>query len=510
MIKVATASQMMEIDRWTIKSAGMPGVVLMERAAMAVVQEVREEFAGMGKALVVCGPGNNGADGLAVARELHNAGYRVKALVAAGRDKIGKDCAHQLKVARGFGVEVAFGYKVTSADIHGAFIVDAIFGTGLSKPIRGAVASLVETINASGCPVASVDIPSGICSDTGQVLGVAVDADITVSFGLPKRGHFLYPGAERCGDLSVHDIGFPAELLDAPSCSIADDEDMAALLPERPANAHKSDFGHVLVIAGSRGKSGAAFLASGACLAAGAGLVTMGAPENLSDVYMTNALEEMTLPLPALPGGAFSSRASAPALSFVESRADVIAIGPGIGRDPDTAKMVRDILVGSTAPVVVDADALHAVGAGLGIFDQMRAPAILTPHPGEFARLVGKKVREVEADRIESALCLSRTTGAYVVLKGTPTIIASPEGECFINPTGGPELAKAGSGDVLTGIIAGLLAQGLSPLHSALLGTYAHGMSAELAAADGSHRSVLASDVINYLPSAFSELEAEG
>ena len=350
MLKIATSSQMHAIDRATIKNLGIPSRVLMERAGLVVAQEIMEAWPGQ-KTLVVCGTGNNGGDGLVIARELHNAAHGVKVIIAGQKQKLGRDCASQYETAVKLGLDISFTLKLTSRDLHGAVVVDALFGTGLNKSITGPRAALIRKINASGQPVVSVDIPSGISADTGEVLGEAVIADMTVTFGLPKRGHFLYPGAEHKGVLVVENIGFPEELFDTVDCCLPSDDDIAWMLPHRPLNAHKNRFGHVLMVAGSRGKVGAAFLASEGCLRAGAGLVTVAGPDSLSDIYQTRTLEEMFLPLPDTGGGAIGRQALAPMLEFLENHATVLGMGPGMGTDPATASLVRKLVPGCPVPI---------------------------------------------------------------------------------------------------------------------------------------------------------------
>ncbi len=503
---------MQEIDRAAIKGLGLPGPVLMERAGVATARAIMDRYSQLKKALVLCGPGNNGGDGLVIARELHNAGYTVKALVLGSKSRLSPDCALQYSIVKKLGLTITFNSRFTTRDTHGAVLVDAIFGTGLNKKVSGSAVTMIKNINASRSPVISVDIASGIRADTGQVLGNAVKAEMTVTFGLPKRGHFLEPGAGHTGHLIVEDIGFPRALYEKADCHVPEQDEMSALLPERPLNSHKGDFGHVLVLAGSRGKTGAAFMASGACLRAGAGLVTLGGPETLDTAYQKRVTEQMYLPLPDTGNGALSEKALEPVLSFINKRAGrstVLAMGPGMGVEPGTVKLVKLLIGRSPAPMVLDADALNALeGRGPSILRKTKVPLVITPHPGEFSRISGMAIKDIQADRIGAAQSFAKKTGASVLLKGAPTVVALPDGQSYINPTGNPGLAKAGSGDVLTGIVAALLAQGLSAGNSAVLGAYLHGLAADIAVTDGSSaRSLIASDIIETLPDAFAALE---
>ncbi|TAN42910.1 MAG: NAD(P)H-hydrate dehydratase [Nitrospirae bacterium] len=509
-MNVVTSREMAGIDRLTIEKFGVPGHVLMERAGVAVAERTKE-FAGPKRILVVCGAGNNGGDGLVAARELHNSGHKVSALVFATESGLSPDCKLQLKIARTFGVPVRSTKKLQSMDLHGAFVVDALFGTGLSRPVTGSLADVVSLINRSSSPVLAVDIPSGISSDTGQVLGCAIAADYTVTFGLPKRGHLLYPGAEHTGRLFVENIGFPSSLLLSDSLSVKTVEASwgKELLPERTRCSHKGDYGNVLIVAGSKGKTGAALLASKACLRSGAGLVTLGVPETLMQVFQSSVKEEMTVSLSDTGHGTLSSKASDSVLAFAEHKADLIAIGPGIGVSKDTQEIVSKLIKRSPVPLVIDADGLNSITEAKKILRNSRSPVILTPHPGEMARLTGDSVADIEKSRIDSAVSFSKKTGAYVVLKGVPTVTATPEGRAYINTTGNPGMSTAGSGDVLTGMLAALLGQGLNPEEASILGVYLHGLAGDLAAAKSGEHSLTASNIISFIPSAFISLNKQ-
>ncbi|MBA3070584.1 MAG: NAD(P)H-hydrate dehydratase [Nitrospirae bacterium] len=537
-MKVVTAEEMREIDRITIKNYGISGTVLMERAGLAVAEKIKELFSvqrsGFSKKLrtpnsepvklkviVLAGGGNNGGDGIVVARNLHEWGWNVKITLLLRENKLNPDCLKQYKIAKKSGVPIEFRDYITEKDLHSALVVDAIFGTGLSKNITGKTAEVILFINASDAPVISVDIPSGISSDTGQIMGEAVRADYTVTFGLPKRGHLLYPGADYTGRFFIEDIGFPEELLHSEKVKteLLEKRDISLLIPERQRYSHKGDYGHVLVIAGSRGKTGAAFMCAKACLRSGAGLVTIGVPESLLDVFQSRVTEEMTLPLPDKGDGTLSSKALEKILEFLFEKADVLAIGPGISVTDDTKKLVRELLLNSTAPAVIDADAINSLEGNKQILKKARSPIILTPHAGEMARLLQKsEVRSqksevnlrtiIENDRINTAVSFAKETGTYLVLKGVPTVIAEPEGRVFINPTGNSGMASAGTGDVLTGMVSGFLGQGLNPLEASILGVYMHGLAGDIAAKNKGEHSMIASDITDAIPEAFLSLGA--
>jgi ADP-dependent NAD(P)H-hydrate dehydratase / NAD(P)H-hydrate epimerase len=513
-LKVVTAQEMREIDRKTIEGLGIAGHVLMERAGGAVAIKIRELF-GKRKVIVLAGSGNNGGDGIVTARELYTLGWNVRVLLLAREERLSPDCAEQYAIARKIGVPVAFSEGVTATDLHSAIVVDALLGTGLHKDVEGSMADTIRFLNGFHSPVVSVDIPSGISSDTGHVMGTAVRADYTVTFGLPKRGHLLYPGAEYTGRLFIENIGFPASLLDSDDLRVELPERLfiSSLVPERKRYSHKGSYGHVLIIAGSRGKTGAAFMAAQSCLRAGAGLVTMGVPESLLDVFQSRVTEEMTLPLPDRGDGNLSYRAAEVISGFLSERADVLCIGPGIGVSGETERLLEELVRHSKRPMVIDADGLNSIRDPSAMRDS-KAPLILTPHPGEMARLLkggtGQEVmKKVEGDRISVALDFSAGTGSCLVLKGVPTIIAGPEGRAFVNPTGNPGMATGGAGDVLTGMIASFLGQGLRPFHAAVLGVYMHGLAGDMAAGNKGEHSLIASDIIDALPDAFKELYSD-
>lgn len=513
-MKIVTANEMKEIDRIAIDRYGIPGLVLMERAGLSVASKIRE-FYSLGKIVVLCGGGNNGGDGIVTARNLHNWGYRVKILMFTKKEHLSHDCKTQLKIAEKMNISIEFRESLYKEDIHGGVIVDAIFGTGLSKPVTEKLAKVFSFLNGSDSPVVSIDIPSGISADTGEIFGEAIKADYTITFGMPKRGHYLYPGAEYTGRLFIEDIGFPATLLtsDKIRVNIIDRETASELIPPRPLHSHKGDYGHVLVLAGSIGKTGAAIMCTKAAMRSGAGLVTIAVPNSLMDVFQSKVTEEMTLPLPDSGTGMLSKKALESILAFIPN-VDVIAVGPGIGVSEDTEKIVHELIQNSTVPLIIDADGINSLcknkkAEPYHILKRAKAPVVLTPHPGEMARLIQRSEElknKIEKDKINTAISFSKKSGAYLVFKGMPTIIAEPEGRAFVNTTGNPGMATAGTGDILTGIIAALTGQGLSPLDASILGVYLHGLSGDIAAKQTGEHSLVATDIIDFLPYAFIEL----
>lgn len=514
---------MRHIDQSAIKEYRIAGSVLMERAGLSVATRIQEIF-DKKKIVVLSGGGNNGGDGIVAGRVLHNLGWPVRVLLLLKQDRLSPECLSQYRIAKKSGVPIEFRNAVEEGDLHGAIVLDAMLGTGINKPVTSPMSDVIRFLNTSAAPVISVDIPSGVSSDNGQIMGEAVRADYTVTFGLPKIGHFLFPGADYTGKLFIEEIGFPSHLLrsDDIATDISDEEMMRALLPERPRFSHKGDYGHVLVVAGSRGKTGAALMAAHACMRSGAGMVTIGVPESLSDIFQSRVTEEMILPLPDTGNAILSRNAVSPILDFLNTSGDVLAIGPGLGITDELSPMIRELLLHVTSPTVVDADALNALASvSTDFYRRVRAPIIFTPHPGEMARLIKRRkgtrssvgsskeetiLNDIESDRLQAARDFSQEHGLTLVLKGVPTIIAEPEGKACINPNGNAGMATAGAGDVLTGIVAALLGQGLAPFPAATLGAYLHGLAGDIASSGIGPHSLIASDIIETLPAAFLRL----
>jgi NAD(P)H-hydrate epimerase len=511
-MKVVSASEMREIDRVTIEEIGIPSLVLMERAGLSVVKRIKERFSPDRQVVVISGSGNNGGDGLVVARNLFNEGWDVVVYLISPLQRLSKDCMSQFRICEKIALNVRIDRIPQKRELKDRIVVDAILGTGLNKPVREGIAEVIERINSVQTTVVAVDVPSGISSDTGEVMGCAVRADITVTFGLPKLGHLLYPGRSYTGELFVEDIGFPPYLLNSDRIKneLIQKGLVKDMLPLREPDAHKGTFGHVLVVGGSVGKTGAVMLTARASLKTGAGLVTIAtAQKALTSIQV---LEEMTLPLSDTDSGAISNEAIEEVVDFLHKKADVMAIGPGLGRDPTTLDSVIEVLRTTPVPAVVDADALYALSV-MGkerlyrfLNNEIRSPLILTPHPAEMGRILGLSPKEVNTRRIELAREFSSETGMYLVLKGAPTVVAEPGGYCYINTTGSSALATAGSGDVLTGIIAGLIAQGLPPIDASLAGVYIHGLAGDIGSERLTEFSLTAGEIITYLPDAFKML----
>jgi len=511
-MKLVTAAQMRELDRRTIQDLGVPSLVLMENAGRGTYRVLRREFPDLsGPVVVLAGRGNNGGDGFVVARYLANDGFPVTVFLLAARDQVQGDALVNLQILEKMGVEVeeVLGVDRLNAVVHrmsrAELVVDALLGTGLNSPVRGLLAQLIGKVNQARPKVVAVDIPSGLSADTGEPLGTAVEAEVTVTYGFPKLGQIVPPGRDLVGRLWQVDISIPPSMARDLKTELAEAFEMRALMPSRPFGSHKGTFGHLVVVAGSVGKTGAATLSSEAALVTGAGLVTTAVPASLNDILEVKLTEAMTLPLPeAGETRALGEMALAPLNDFLEGKT-ALALGPGLGTHPETQHLIRALVRDCPLPAVVDADGLNALAGHLEIFQGAAGPRILTPHPGEMARLVGATPREVQSRRLETAREVATAHKVWVVLKGPQTVVAHPDGRLSLNPTGNPSLASGGTGDVLTGIIGGFLAQRLAPWDAARLGVYLHGLTADYLEAVIGPRGHIAGD----LPGAFPELVNE-
>ena len=501
-----TGEEMGRIDRDAIERKGLPVRLLMENAGRAVAAALRQRFPEVQRPLIVCGVGNNGGDGFVVARVLRDWDDRIAPIVIAlGEAKRRPPEAQEnLELLLNSDVEVIVGTgakEIESSLSRSQLIVDAVFGVGLRRPVEGAHAQTLRALRESGRPVLALDLPSGISSDTGEAMGTELPADVVVTLGLPKLGLALRPLP---GEIWVADIGLPRSSLEAGQVRqhLLTPEAVAALLPERPTTGHKGTFGHVLVAAGSEGKTGAAVLAAQGALRSGAGLVTLAVPRSLNPVFEVKLTEAMTLPIEDESRGRLEH--SALDVLLAESRArDALVLGPGLGLHQSTVRLLEALLPELRTPLVLDADALNAFA---GRPEQLRGsgPRILTPHPGEAARLLGRSNPEIQGDRVGVARELARRTQSVVVLKGARTVVASAEGDVNIVPCGGPGLASGGTGDVLAGVVGGLLAQGLSDFAAASAGAYLHGLAGDLGPLAGG----LAGDVAERIPQAWRQLAA--
>ncbi len=510
-MKLARAAEMQAIDTCAIDDIGIPGVVLMENAGKKTTGLSVCYFgdpAGK-KVFVFAGPGNNGGDGFVIARHLHEAGADVMIYLLVSPDKIKGDAAVNFRIIQK--MKIPFQLMVSAEDLKidctSCFLmVDALFGTGLTRELGDHFAACVGLMNRSKCPVVAVDIASGIDSDSGRILGDAVRADLTVTYGLAKPGQFVFPGRELTGKLEVADIGFPEVVIEQANLTtyLLTSQSVRGFLPHRHANSHKGSHGHLLILAGEIGKTGATILSGLGALRAGAGLVSLCVGKQLNPVFESALYEAMTIPLVGGDNGA-------PVLSDFDdicramSGKQAMVLGPGLGTADDTAKLVRKVYREADIPLVVDADGLNVLAKDFPRIDPSSPPRILTPHPGEMARLVGCSSKEIQGNRLELARNFAMEHGVYLILKGAGTIVASPDGRLAINSSGNSGMAAGGMGDVLSGIIGALLAQGISPWQACCLAVFLHGFSADRLAEKGAH-GYLASEVANFLPAAMQEM----
>ncbi|MCH8311847.1 MAG: NAD(P)H-hydrate dehydratase [Nitrospinae bacterium] len=509
MQKVLTAAEMQAIDRHAIEECGIPGMILMENAGRESVETLKRKFPDLAskKIVVFAGKGNNGGDGFVMARHLLNMGTDVWVLLLGKTGELKADAKINAEIAQKIGVKInevdagnfkSFDHRLRHCDL----VIDAIFGTGLSKPATGFYAEVFEKINHLQKFVVSVDIPSGVDSDSGCLIGPHVQADLTLALAMLKRSHATFPSAGVMGDIEVIDISIPQKAIASQSITVemVEPEDIVSWFSKRPSHSHKGDFGHVLVIAGSLGKGGAAGLTALGALRAGCGLVTLAIPESCQKALEFHPLEVMTVPLPETTNGTLSLRAKDPLLKILQGKS-AVAVGPGISTDPETVHLLREFLPTVEVPLVIDADAVNCLAKSGDLKILNFSDAILTPHPKEMSRISGWSTEEIQANRIESASRFAGENGLTLVLKGARTIIAFPDGSVVINSTGNPGMATAGSGDVLTGVIAGLIGQGLKTRSAVIAGVYLHGLAGDIYAKEkGSETSLTAGDLLDNFP----------
>ena len=517
-MKILTSSQMKEIDRRTIDEIGIPGAVLMENAGLQVFRFLQTvlPYCEGDKVVIVAGKGNNGGDGLVIARHLANHGVMPRVILLGAKEEIRGDAALNLAIAERIGLEIqeirseAEWNRQKKAIKEASVIVDAIFGTGLTKPAEGLYARAIEDINKLDAFKLAVDIPSGLSADTSEVIGPALKADVTVTLAAPKIAHVLPPAEQWVGELVVADISVPPPLLESANLKLELIEKGALLrsFRKRPKDSHKGTYGHLLIIAGSLGKTGAAVMAAKAALKTGAGLVTVGTPQSCLPIVARGMAELMTEPLAETKDKTISAEALTRARSLLKGK-DALLIGPGISTNESTAEFISALVSELKLPVVIDADGLNILSMKPELLRQLPKTAILTPHPGEFARLAGVPLREVIKRKLELAPAFAREHGVCLVLKGYRTLVCDPDGRTFVNPTGNPGMATGGSGDVLSGMISSFLMQDRDALQAALAAVYLHGLSGDLAAEKKGERALVAGDLIRFLPAAQKVLEDE-
>ncbi len=509
-MKITTAAEMREIDRVTSERFGIPSLTLMENAGSAIADFILHHHPQANRVTVVCGKGNNGGDGFVVARKLHRAGRVVEVLLLASRTELKGDALAMFERLPLRPIEVT-NQEQLNAEAERSLancdlLVDAILGTGFRPPVTGLYADAIAVMNRSDQPVVAVDIPSGADSDsmTAQTAAGIARADAIVTFTAPRPAHVF--GNLTRGPIVVAPIGSPPEaIVSALNLEVTTPRDFAALLAPRPRDSNKGMYGHALIVGGSFGKSGAAAMAGMAALRAGAGLSTVATPARVLTSVAAFAAELMTEPLPETAAGSISMAAvQSRRYSDLTQPMTVVAIGPGIGRNPETVQFVHEAVHQTKVPLVLDADGLNAFEGQTNLLDGRKRPLVLTPHPGEMSRLAGISIKAVQADRLNVARKFSRDHGLVLVLKGDRTIIALPNGSAWVNPTGNPGMATGGTGDILTGMTAGIIAQMPNDYaRAAIAAVYLHGLAGDVAAETMGEHSLVATDLLAGLPEAF-------
>lgn len=502
MDKICLAHEMRECDRMATDNFSIPSVLLMENAAMAVVKRIEERFEIKNlNTAIFCGKGNNGGDGLAIARLLSIKGARVCVFFTSGTEYSG-DALTNFKIAKCMDIDMhdcISDCDISSYDI----IIDAILGTGIKGEVYSPVAQIIESINSNSKYTIAVDIPSGINSDNGEVCGVAVKADETVTFAAYKRGMFLFPGCEYCGKIAVSDISMPCELLDKINAQLIDKEFVKEVIGKRNKNTHKGDYGRIFIIGGSTGLTGAAHLASMGALKSGGGLITLGICESLNPIMEQKLTEVMTLPLEENSGHLSADAYSK--ISKIINRCNCVLFGPGLGISRDIQVLLKNILRESRVPVIIDADGINALARDKSILEECNCSVILTPHSGEMSRLTGKNIEEVENNRFDISLEASQELGATIILKGHHTIVTGANGVQYINNTGNPGMATGGSGDVLAGMISAFVARGIQEEKAAAAAVYLHGLAGDFAKDKFGEESLTPNDIIENISQAIKE-----
>ncbi len=508
---IMNRDQIREYDRIAIQEYGIPGPVLMENAGRGAARRIMKRLGGRRKVGIVAGPGNNGGDGFVIARHLMNSGVDVTTFAVAPLDKVKGDAKINLDILRKMGGEIVdvagaerFG-DLARRLAHKDLLVDAVLGTGVSRNVEGWLGEVIDIINSVRRVIVAIDIPSGLDADNGRPRGRAVAASATCTFGHLKKGLTLYPGAALAGEVDVIPIGVPGNVSEEAGFegAVISEAQVRGCFADRETDGHKGTFGHLLVVGGLPGKTGAAALVGHAAMRIGTGLVTLATTADAQPVLESKCLEVMVDHLLENPCSPVTEEVSMKLDVLLEGKG-AVALGPGLGTERGIAELALLLLDRIDVPAVIDADGINILAARSEGKISFENPTVLTPHPGEMARLVKKSVREVQGDRFGMSKAVAEQSGAVVVLKGANTVIAGPDGRMFVNPTGNPGMASGGMGDVLTGIIGGLLAQGLEPLDAAVAGVYLHGLAGDRAVSQTGQAALLASDIMEDLPGDFA------
>lgn len=507
---IVTSDQMKVLDQRTIQEMGIPGAVLMENAGRGTFEAMLYQFPDQknGPIHICCGRGNNGGDGFVIARYFLNLGAEVMVHLFTSAEKVQGDAKINLEAYRNMGgIIIEIEDEAAFAGIkdelgRAAIIVDALLGTGLSSEVKGLYRMVIDHINSlKNIPIVAVDVPSGIDAATGKILGSAIKANLTCTYGLTKIGHFTYPGRENTGELEVIDIGIPESLIETSGINtfLQEEDDFMGLIPKRKPDSHKGTYGHVLVLAGSSGKTGAASLAGHAAMRTGAGLVTLVVPNSLRSIVEEKTKEVMTQTLPDTDKGYLGMDSWQKLEEMLENKS-AAAVGPGLSDRDETGELIFKLVKEANIPLVIDADGLNLLAKNKEVLKKAKKTPVLTPHPGEMSRLTGLSVKEVQADRINIASSFAKEYRVIVVLKGASTVIAEPEGKIFINTTGNPGMAGGGMGDVLTGFIVSLIGQGMASLDAARMAVFIHGAIGDFIAENRAESGILASDITEKIP----------
>ena len=511
-MKVVTGTEMQKIDRKAILDFNIKGIKLMENAGKRVADEIVKDFPDEIKngVAIFSGKGNNGGDGFVVAMLLADKKINTRVFLACRKEEVSGDAKislnkllkikkHRKEIKEISSFKDAETLKEEVREF--GLIVDGLLGTGFKGSATGLIGKIIDMINEMKKPVVSIDLPSGVNADTGQVIGSCIRADMTVTLGLPKTGLLLYPGINYAGEVKVVDIGIPEEAINKEKmgCNLSEVREIKELIPKRYSDVHKGTAGKVLVIAGSVGYTGAACLASLSCLRSGAGLVTLGVPSGLNDILEVKLTEVITVPLPETKSRALSHEAGKVILELSRGY-DCMAIGPGIGKEKETFHLVWYLIEHSTVPMVLDADGINAISGNTDILKHKKHELVITPHPGEMARLIHLTIDDVQSNRIEIARNFAQRHKCTVVLKGAHTIISSADGVIAINPTGNAGMATAGSGDVLTGIISAFISAKLNGFNASVAGAYVHGLAGDFAKEEKGEFGLIASDILENIP----------
>lgn len=509
-MKVSRVSEMRNLDKTAIEDFGIKDELLMENAGGAVYSVILNEYGIRDKKFVViCGGGNNGGDGFVVARKVHSNGGAVKVFILGDQNKFKGAAKLNLDIVSRLPIEIRQIESIESIKMditHSDAIIDAIFGTGLTRDVEGLYSDVIELVNQSGKKVFSIDIPSGVHGDTGKVMGRAVKADYTVTFGLPKVGNILFPGYELCGKLFVTHISFPPLIYDTGSIKIEINDSL--VLPVREKNAHKGYFGEVLFIAGAANYFGAPYFAALSFMKAGGGYSRLAAPASITPFIANKGSEIVFIPQKETGSGSISLENKVELLELSE-KMDMVVLGPGLSLDEETRKLAIELTRDVNKPLLLDGDGITALCNDLGIITQRKTETILTPHMGEMSRITGMSVSEIEASKIDILQRTARDLNSMIVLKGAHSLIGCPDEQVYVNMTGNCGMATAGSGDVLTGTIAAMFGLGLSVRDAVRKGVFIHGFSGDLAAESKGEDGITAQDILEYLPLAM-KIDREG